>query len=43
MNYVLFSLNSFNEKTDINKQPKIFIIFNDVSRYGNDYDPLTIK
>ena len=43
MNYVLFSLNCFNENTDINTFPKIFIIFNDVSRYGHDYDPSTIN
>ena len=43
MNYVLFSLNCFNKDADIYYQPKLIVIFNDVSRYGNDYDPRTIK
>ena len=34
MNYMLFILNSFNEKADLRKHPKMILIFNDVSLYS---------
>ena len=43
MNLILFTLNCFNLKSDIINHPKLFVIFNDVSKYGNEYDPLTIS
>ena len=39
MNLMLFTLNCFNMKADLNNHPQIFVIFNDVSKFGNDYDP----
>ena len=38
MNSVLFMFNSLDERTDITNHPKIKIVFNNISRYGEDYD-----
>ena len=43
MNLVLFTLNSFNSQVDIQNHLKLYVIFNDVSMYGDDYDPLTVE
>ena len=43
MNYILFSLNSFHVDADIKIHPRMVVIFNDVSRYGDFYNPETIK
>lgn len=42
MNNMLFMLNSLDERTDISLHPKFKIIFNNVSRHGDSYDPETI-
>ena len=36
---MLFMFNSLDERVDISKHPKYHIVINDVSRYGEDYDP----
>ena len=42
MNLVLFTLNCFKEEINITDHPRLFVIFNDVSKYGKDYDPLIV-
>ena len=42
MSLMLFTLNSFDSSTDILNHPRLIVVFNDVSKYGNDYDPLTV-
>ena len=39
---MLFTLNSFDPSTDSLNHPRLIVVFNDVSKYGNDYDPLTV-
>ena len=39
MNLFLFTLNCLDQPIDINNHPKLFIIFNNVSLYGDTYDP----
>ena len=34
---------SLDERVDVSIHPRFIIIFNDVSRYGDKYDPLRIK
>ena len=43
MNYMLFILNSFDERADISNHPKMILIFNDVSLYSSEDDLETIK
>ena len=38
MNSMLFMFNSLDERTDITLHPKVHIVFNNVSRYGENYD-----
>ena len=38
MNSMLFMFNSLDERTDITLHPRIHIVFNNVSRFGEDYD-----
>ena len=40
-NFIMF--NSLDETTDVSVHPKFLVIFNDVSRYGEKYDPERIK
>ena len=42
MNHILFILNSFSRSTTLKNHPNMLVIFNDVSLYGDDYDPNTI-
>ena len=42
MNLMLFTLNSFDSSTDTQNHPRLIVVFNDVSKYGNDYDPLAV-
>ena len=42
INLVLFTLNCINSPIDVLNHPKIFIIFNNVSLYGDNYDPMTV-
>ena len=39
--FLMFS--SLDERVDISLHPKYFVIFNNVSRYGDNYDPVRIK
>ena len=39
--FLMFS--SLDERVDISTHPKYFVIFNNVSRYGDNYDPIRIK
>ena len=39
--FVMFG--SLDERADVTLHPKFQIIFNNVSRYGDNYDPLRIK
>ena len=39
MNNMLFMFNSLDHRTDLKNHPKFKIIVNNVSIYGNDYDP----
>jgi len=43
VNKMLHIFSSFDERVDIPLHPKYCIIFNDVSRYGDNYDPHLIK
>ena len=43
MNYMLFILNSFDERADISNHPRMILIFNDVSLYSSDDSPDKIK
>ena len=43
MNYMLFILNSFDKRADINNHPKMILIFNDVSLYDSKDSPSDIK
>ena len=43
MNNILFILNSLNRYTILEHHPRVLVIFNDVSIYGDDYDPVAIK
>ena len=45
MNSMLFTLNCFNYSSNIDTKnhPRLIVIFNDVSLYGNDYDPYSIE
>ena len=42
MNNMLFMFNSLDERVDITSHPKFRIVINNVSRYGDNYDPATI-
>ena len=44
MSLMLFTLNCFNlsAKLDTSNHPKLIVIFNDVSKYGQKYDPLSV-
>ena len=35
--------NSLDERVDVSVHPRFIILFNDVSRYGDKYDPVRIK
>ena len=39
---ILFIFNCLTKPIDISKHPKFLIVFNNVSKYGNNYDPLTV-
>ena len=43
MNTMLFILNSFDPRTDIENHPRIILIFNNVSLYSNDTSPEDIR
>ena len=43
INNTLLMFNSTDERVDISSHPKYHIIFNNVSRYGDNYDPVRIK
>ena len=43
VNNMLLMFGSLDERVDITLHPKYYIIFNDVSRYGDNYDPHRIK
>ena len=43
VNNMLLMFGSLDERVDISLHPKYYIIFNDVSRYGDNYDPHMIK
>ena len=38
MNNMLFTFNSLDERTDIDSHPRVHIVFNNVSRFGENYD-----
>ena len=40
---MLLMFGSFDERVDISLHLKYYIIFNDVSRYGDNYDPHRIR
>ena len=40
---MFFQLNSFDESIDISRHPKFQIVVNNVSKYGDTYDPETIE
>ena len=42
MNNMLFMFNSLDERVDTTYHPKFRIVINNVSRYGDNYDPATI-
>ena len=35
---MLFMFNSLDERTDISLHPRVHIVFNNISRFGEDYD-----
>ena len=39
---ILFIFNCLNKSIDIQKHPKFLIVFNNVSKYGDNYDPSTV-
>ena len=39
---ILFIFNCLTKPIDISKNPKFLIVFNNVSKYGNNYDPLNV-
>ena len=39
---MLFMFNSLDERVDTTYHPKFRIVINNVSRYGDNYDPATI-
>ena len=39
---ILFIFNCLTKPIDISKHPKFLIVFNNVSKYGNNYDPFTV-
>ena len=43
VNNMFLMFNSLDERVDISIHPRYQIIFNDVSRYGDKYDPARIK
>ena len=38
LNSMLFMFNSLDERTDISLHPRVHIVFNNISRFGEDYD-----
>ena len=36
---MFLTLDSLDEKTDAKEHPKYMVVFNNVSKYGDDYDP----
>ena len=42
MKLIMFTLNCLNQPIDIENHPKLMIIFNNVSMYGDNYDPYTV-
>ena len=43
VNNMFLMFNSLDERVDISLHPKFHIIFNNVSRYGDNYDPEKLK
>ena len=43
MNYMLFILNSFDDRADLRVHPKMILIFNDVSLYSSEDSLETIR
>ena len=43
INNMFLMFTSLDERVDISAHPKYFVIFNNVSRYGDNYDPVRIK
>ena len=43
INNMFVMFNSLDERVDISLHPKFYIIFNNVSRYGDNYDPEKIE
>ena len=42
MNSMFFMFNSIDERIDISLHPKFHIVINNVSKYGDDYDPTKV-
>ena len=43
INNMMLMFSSLDERVDVSTHPKYHIIFNNVSRYGDNYDPEKIK
>ena len=43
INNMFLIYNSLDERVDISSHPKYLVIFNNVSRYGDNYDPAKIN